>query len=391
MRRLPAALLVSMASHATALGWVVCSSNVLAVPLHGRPVAPIPPPRPDAAAASEPLAVVLLDLPPTPASAPAPVPAPVPVTTAPAARDRAPERSIAAATSADRAGRPPPGGPAISIGAPRGPERTQIPAASTAPGDPSGGPGRSRWMTMRGPERPRAGLSSGFLDDFLAHSRPLAPPPDIPGERIADELAEARRQLRHAEHTGSSNAGGLLQQIVALNEQRLAEDLKPSGGGTYQADRRTFTAKVDADGQVHLQDKPSELDIQDQLLLRMGTDPYARNKLALLDRTRDQRAAVGERHRRAQLARSVELMRANIERLWATTGELAARKRGLFELWDDCAETGSAEGVAAGAAARAFVVGAIRGRLRGSAAYTAAELAELNAHRQSTAGFAPYD
>jgi hypothetical protein len=126
-------------------------------------------------------------------------------------------------------------------------------------------------------------------------------------------------------------------------------------------------------------------------MLGMGIDPYARDKLALLDRTRDQRVAVGERYRKAQLAHAAELMQRNIDRLWATARDLAARKRGLFELWDDCAEAGGDELVAAADAARRLVIGVIHGRLRGADAYTAAELAELNAIRRSTAVFAPYE
>lgn len=126
-------------------------------------------------------------------------------------------------------------------------------------------------------------------------------------------------------------------------------------------------------------------------MLRMGIDPYARDKLALLDRTRDQRVAVGERHRKAQLARAAELMQRNVDRLWAMAPDLAARKRGLFELWDDCAETGGDELVAGADAARRLVIGVIRARLRGADAYTTAELTELNAIRRSTAVFTPYE
>src|SRR5207302_283120 len=145
------------------------------------------------------------------------------------------------------------------------------------------------------------------------------------------------------------------------------------------------------DGQVHLEDKPWQLDTQDRLMLRMGIDPYGRNKLALLDRTRDQRAALAERYRRDQLAHATQLIQRNLDRLWTTTRDLAARKRGLFELWAACAETGSDELVAAGTAARAIVIGAIRARLRGPDAYTAAELVQLNALRRSKAVFAPYE
>jgi len=232
---------------------------------------------------------------------------------------------------------------------------------------------------MRRPAPPELhGLSHGFIDELLARTRPLAPPPDTP-ERLLDERAE----LRRGHHS--------VAEIVALSDQIARQDLRPSGGGTYRAEQRTFTTRVDADGSAHLEDKPHELDSQDRLMLRMGIDPYARDKLALLDRTRDQRVAVGERHRKSQLAHAAELMQRNIDRLWATTPDLAARKRGLFALWDDCAETGSDELVAGADAARRLVIGAIRGRLRGTDAYTAAELAELNAIRRSTAVFAPYE
>jgi hypothetical protein len=40
-------------------------------------------------------------------------------------------------------------------------------------------------------------------------------------------------------------------------------------------------------------------------------DRIARNKLALLDRTRDQRVAVGERHRKSQLAHAGALAELN--------------------------------------------------------------------------------
>jgi hypothetical protein len=142
---------------------------------------------------------------------------------------------------------------------------------------------------------------------------------------------------------------------------------------------------------VELEDRREQLDTQDMMMKRRGIDPYGSEKLALLDRTRDQRVAVGERTRRSRLEHSAELMMHNVDRLWAMTADLAARKAGLFELWDDCAETGSDAIVAGGAAARMFVVGVIRARLQGRDAYTSEELARLNAGRRSKAVFAPYE
>jgi hypothetical protein len=242
-------------------------------------------------------------------------------------------------------------------------------------------------MTLRPPARPPpTGLSPEFVRRFLEHSRPLVPQPRIPGEDSAADLAgepDIHDQNVAADH------GPTWRRIARAEFRARTEELKPAAGGGYQADKPSFTARIDADGTAHLEDK--SLDAQDYLMKRNGIDPYARAKLAFLDRTRDQRAAIGARHAREQLARSPELMQKNIDQLWATTRDLAARKQGLFELWDDCAETGSDELVAGGAAARAVVVGVIRARLRGDDAYSAAELARLNAIRHSTAVFTPYD
>jgi hypothetical protein len=232
--------------------------------------------------------------------------------------------------------------------------------------------------------------------------------------------------------------------------------LDPSGGGTYRSNQGTFSAKVGQDGSVKLKDaknfnihipdprklaklpkmigqgisdwyaqedktpgdttaqplrspggeqdtKPDSggtvpilgggFDVSDALMRRHGQDPYASKKLKYLDSTRAERVQIGTKYRKAQLAQSTQLVQKNIDYLWSRTQDPAARKRGLFELWDDCAETGDASLVEGGRAARQLVLGVIRSKFpAGSAqAFTAAELAALNAKRQSKAAFAPYE
>jgi hypothetical protein len=77
----------------------------------------------------------------------------------------------------------------------------------------------------------------------------------------------------------------------------------------------------------------------------------------------------------------------------ASAVDLAGRKQGLFELWDDCAEAGDPEVVAAVHAAGRMVIDFIRAHLpAGSAgAYTPAELAALARTRHSQAAFTPYE
>jgi hypothetical protein len=233
--------------------------------------------------------------------------------------------------------------------------------------------------------------------------------------------------------------------------------LDNNGGGTYRADQGPFTAKVARDGSVDLKDKrnfnihlalpspkkmkravaswytdrnkptgsigPHEtdkprvnlgessgadtkpdqggtvpivgggFDITDALMRRHGQDPYASKKLKFLDSTRDERVQIGNRYRQQQLAQATQIMKTNLDRMWSEVTAPAARRQALFELWDECAETGTEDLVIAGRAARKLVIGFIRTRVpAGSAdAYSTAEIAALNRKKQSKATFAPYD
>ncbi|HET9623667.1 MAG TPA: hypothetical protein VFP84_19980 [Kofleriaceae bacterium] len=134
-------------------------------------------------------------------------------------------------------------------------------------------------------------------------------------------------------------------------------------------------------------------DASDALMRRHGADPYFARKLQYLDATRDERAQLGSLNRAAQLAGAGALMQRNLDALWADRRlDLAAKKRALFALWDECAEDGDARLVDGAAHARQLVLDFIRGHLpAGSAgAYTADELAALARHQQAKAAFRPY-
>ena len=249
-------------------------------------------------------------------------------------------------------------------------------------------PPHSDYMTMRDPnEKPSLeGVSGGFLTDFLGHSKTLPPPPDIPGERAGDRIADLRARLKRAGRYSPDELNAMREELVALNGEQEAEELKPAGGGTYQTEKETFRAKVNADGSVKITDKPENMDGQDKMMLRNGIDPYARNKMAYLDRTRDQRVAIGKEHHTEELKKSVRYMQQHISRLWAMTKDVQKRKEGLFELWDECIEEGEGEmeDVVGGASARSFVMGYIR-----SIGFTPEEVRAFNARRQSKQAFAP--
>ena len=188
--------------------------------------------------------------------------------------------------------------------------------------------------------------------------------------------------------SASGSAVAQPDQIV-LQEER---------DGTYSIEEPGFIGHIAPDGSVSLEDKPplqlqglgASFDLTDIAMRINGMDPYASAKLELLDRTRDMRAAMGDRHRAQLLASSADLMRGNIEAVLATVTDSRQRKQVLFELWDECAETGDPALVEGGAAARATVLEYIRREMTGPNAYTAEELRALNSRRTSGIAFEPY-
>lgn len=242
----------------------------------------------------------------------------------------------------------------------------------------------------------------------------------------------------------------------------IPEELERAGGGTYRSDQGSFTAKVNRDGTVELKDAPNlrvglavpspkalgrglakwyedpyaqtrdrerelergdvpsgavddaeerrkrpktvtlikgSFDATDWLMRLSGRDPYWAAKMSFLNRTRGARVEMAKQNRSEMLRDAAKMIREHAKLAWAAPGEsAAARRRFLFELWDDCAEAsaaneGDAELVEAGAASRRAVIGFIRGHLpAGSAdAYSDAELASLNRGRTSRQRFAPYE
>lgn len=208
-------------------------------------------------------------------------------------------------------------------------------------------------MSMRGNGRPSLehGPSGDFMATFLANSKPLPAPIEKSGELHQD-------------------------------------------GQGAKSEHKTFNIKVAADGTVDIHDKPNwqqkslfsaEFDVTDALMRSHGMDPYAAYKMKVLDETREERVEMGKRYRTQQLARSREIMNKNIARLVGSTSSSDALKQGLFELWDDCAESGSDELVVAGKAAREQVIAYIRGHV----SYSPEEVAQLNKRRRSQLPFAP--
>jgi hypothetical protein len=380
VQKLPVGVAISVAFHAFVIAWVIVyqlfasaeAAEVATKPPVSIEIVTALPPEP------EPVAVAVIEE--APAAAIAPTPAPLPKPRAAIAR------TAITATTATAVIEP-------------GPPATVEPVPSTG-----------RVFAMRTPKRPDLSIRSDYRDALDHAPKGSTPQRDVP-------------------ETGK---------------------LQPSGGGTYRSDEGVFTAKVGKDGSVDLKDaknfrisvpnpakipkaiktwadqenktpddpervavnnnRPADtdtrpdhgktvpvvrggFDVTDALLRRKGQDPYFSKKLKYLDSTRDERVQIGSKYKAAQLKQATQLMQKNLEAVFASTQDPAARKQGMFELWDDCAETGEAAVIEAGRAARQLVVGTIRSRFPagGPQAFTTAELAALNQRRHSKAVFAPYE
>lgn len=403
----------SILAHAIALIWIV--AHAVAAPSGSvRAAAPD-----GAAAAPEPVQVELVEpMPPPAAPRRAPNPRPGSAvaahrTTAPHAAAPQPAISAAASTTAPPApdlAPPQPAMPAATgTAAPMagdaapaiGPPRSDGPGGH---GDATAGPGSPATRVLERFPGADMRVSEKLIEAFVAHETPQ--PPAINDAAHASDARIAELDLQLANPAWRATAGS--QQVAdagmdleSLQRQRDDLTMKPIGGGRYRNEQETFTIDVAPDGTVAIHDKPAisfdprqwtfRFDITDMVMRARGEDPYARAKLRFLDATRDERAELGRRYRHEQLGRSAELMLANIDRLWSMTRDPARRREGMFELWDDCAETGDAELLDGADAARRMVISEIQARLRGADAYTPEELARFNARRTSAAPFAPYD
>ena len=236
-------------------------------------------------------------------------------------------------------------------------------------------------------------------------------PRELPGTR--SKYLDMRRGSRADLTLPAGRFDALDNAPAGTTPQRGVETtglLEDAAGGRKKSHQDVFVARVERDGSVKMTDtrnlqaelswNPAKLlsgrfDINDYLMRRGGDDPYSSRKLKFLDDTRDERVALGKAWRREQLRQTAMIMRKNLERAWASSTDLATRKRALFELWDEIIEADGSDEILAEAsrAARKAVIGFIRARLpHGSEhAFTERELVAMNSEKQSAATFAPYE
>ena len=390
MRTARLAIAISAAAHALAVAWI--GTRAFAPPVHGAVLTTTP---------IEIVAPVEQTVPPVEQTVPPVVPIDVAL-----ADDRPPPAPAAAIHPPSAPGAHTRGRPVIAVPGAGS-------AGETAPRSPAAPSGL---MAMRRGDAPPAALPAGRWDDLDHAPRGSGPAKDVT-TGLLRESGGGGYEAEQGVFVGKVSPDGTVKitDRPNLNVHIALPSPRALGRGVarwYDSDKGPYGAAGDTSMASQIQASPGStvdpgdrsktvivpvlgggFDVTDWLMRSHGGDPYASKKLSFLDATRDERVQIGGKHRTEQLARSTQLMKRTLDALWVAPADLAARKRALFELWDDCAETGDREIIDGGQAARRLVIGFIRAHLPAGSpgAYTATELAALARSRQSKAAFEPYE
>ncbi len=228
------------------------------------------------------------------------------------------------------------------------------------------------------------------------------PPPRQPLEMRVPTLHISPRKPR-SELTPDGNGrfrvkDGPVIAHVERDGRMSFEDTSPIG--VHIASRRDIKRRLAAWIEDPFGESPADIppiiegrfELTDLAMRAAGQDPYSSRKMALLDRTRDERMALAAAENAGNLRDALARTPATLARIWRGPGGARQKRRLLFTLWDECAETGADDVVTTARAVRASIVAFIRRNLpRGSrAGYTGGELDALNARRTSRERFDPY-
>jgi hypothetical protein len=292
-------------------------------------------------------------------------------------------------------------------------------AASTGAARTDAAPMRARSRRpVRGVAHPAGPVSTTAADE--AASVEIAPTEPSEPSAVTIDLSPRAVALAAAEGTAPADVPPSREAAIevaldetlraaAMTKQHLSTRppprLRHRRDGSYAYDGLGFEATIGPDGTVVFAERHARLqgpgidevtgelhllrvpfDLNDEVMRARGDDPYAAERAWFLRETE----ALRDRMQDGALVREAGavagMLEPRLDRVWSSGGPGEARRRQLFELWDDCADD------AVGAVARRAIEAFIRRCLpAGSAdAYPAAEVAALNARRVTGTPFAPY-
>ncbi len=168
----------------------------------------------------------------------------------------------------------------------------------------------------------------------------------------------------------------------------------PTGDGGFVESTGTFAAHVTIDGHVAFEDHGVFASFSSLTIFgRFGAQSNALAKRDYLENTFFERMGMRARYRTASIEVAIAHLPRYLAAIWLyEEWPIQLRKRILFELWDECAESGDDELVEGGRQARAIITTFVNRYVPndGQTAYTEQELRALNNERTSAETFAPY-
>ena len=174
---------------------------------------------------------------------------------------------------------------------------------------------------------------------------------------------------------------------------------KKTRSGAWKVRCAGWSATIRPDGSVRFADGSFRwlglgftFDVTDAVMRAKGQDPYAAAKVRFLDETRSWRRKLRRAWYRRQGRAFLQRLPKMLAGIMASKLSDADKRRLLFELWDECLETGSTELAAMGRIARSRILEFARRHFpaRSKRAYTKEELERFNRIRTSKARFDPY-
>jgi hypothetical protein len=213
---------------------------------------------------------------------------------------------------------------------------------------------------------------------------------DDPGGETVRPMTVAEAEALHDGHLGAAAA-----TKTHLSDTHPPLTPHPDGSYTYRG--HAFTATIRPTGEVVYSDRGAveydvgsgtgSFDLGDMVMGAAGQDPYAQERAWFEEEHQELIDRLVDEARVADRTRSLRRLRSDLALIWADrTRSAERRRRQLFERWDQASEDeGDRE-------ARDIIMAYIRENVPrdGEDAYTDAEIASLNAGRESTERFAPY-
>lgn len=271
----------------------------------------------------------------------------------------------------------------VEAGPPAPVEATPV-APAPGPAEPTPGP-PALTAAQRRLLAPSAVARSFYVPEGPGPSR-RGPPASatLPGAEAPDEAA------LEAMHSGFLAARARARDWITRT--RAEPRRQPDGTWTY--DGHAFRAVIHPDGRVVFAQRDA-VSLEREFDLSSGrfdldalfSDVYRYERQRFLDDTEALRGRLEAEHRARTNADALRRLPGRLELLWTRgTRSAAARRRAIFELWDQADDDDT------GRRARAIVERWVRERLPAGSddAFGDAELARLNATRESAAPFAPY-